>query len=93
MSTLDTLVEILVRDYCVAREQITPEATLATLGLDSLSLLELMFKVEDCYGVKINDDTPQDLVTVDDVVRYVDGLIARKPAASAAGAAEIPLRT
>jgi acyl carrier protein len=93
MSTLGTLIDILVRDYCVPREQITPEATLVTLGLDSLSLLELMFKIEDHYGVKIDDDTPTDLVTVDDVVRYIDGQIARKAPSSATGDADIPMRT
>ncbi len=76
MNTLDTLVDILVRDYCVAREQIQPEATLETLGLDSLSVLELMFKIEDRYKVKITGDTPTDLLTVSDVVRYIDSLLA-----------------
>jgi acyl carrier protein len=80
MSTLDTLVDILTRDYCVAREQIMPEATLETLRLDSLSVLELMFKIEDRYKVKITDDTPTDLLTVGDVVRYIDSLLARHPA-------------
>jgi acyl carrier protein len=80
MSTLDTLVDILTRDYCVAREQIVPEATLETLGLDSLSMLELMFKIEDRYKVKITEDTPTTLLTVSDVVRYIDSLLARNPA-------------
>jgi acyl carrier protein len=93
MSTLDTLTDILARDYCVPREQITPEATLATLGLDSLSLLELMFKIEDRYGVKINDETPTDLLTVDDVVRYIDGLIKRKTPANATGDSDISMPT
>jgi acyl carrier protein len=80
MSTLDTLVSILTRDYGVARERITPEATLETLGLDSLSVLELMFKIEDRYKVKITDDTPTDLLTISDVVRYIDSLLAGKSA-------------
>ena len=56
------------------------EATLETLGLDSLSVLELMFKIEDRYKVKITDDTPTDLLTVSDVVRYIDGLLAANSA-------------
>ena len=80
MSTLDTLVDILTRDYCVAREQIVPEATLETLGLDSLSVLELMFKIEDRYKVKITEDTPTDLLTVGDVVRYIDSLLEKNSA-------------
>ncbi len=88
MSTLDTLTDILVRDYGVAREQVTPDATLATLRIDSLSLLEMMFKIEDRYGVKINQDTPTDLITVNDVVGFIDGLIARRPQSPPAGASE-----
>jgi acyl carrier protein len=76
MNTLETLVDILARDYCVSREQIKPEATLDTLGIDSLSVLELMFKIEDRYKVKIKDDPPTDLLTVSDVVRYIDSLLA-----------------
>jgi acyl carrier protein len=79
MNTFDTLLDILARDYCVARDTVTPEATLETLGLDSLSMLELMFKIEDRYKVKINEDTPTDLVTVSDVVRYIDSLLAKTP--------------
>jgi acyl carrier protein len=90
MSTLDTLTDILVRDYGVARELVTSDSTLATLRIDSLSLLELMFKIEDRYGVKITGDTPTDLVTVNDVVEYIDGLIARRPQSRAAGASEVP---
>jgi acyl carrier protein len=93
MNTLDTLVDILARDYCVARDQITPEATLETLGLDSLSVLELMFKIEDRYKVKITDDTPTDLLTVSDVVRYIDSLLARNSAAHRLRSSEAPIDT
>ena len=80
MNTLDTLVDILTRDYGVAREQIELQATLETLGLDSLSVLELMFKIEDRYQVKITGDTPSDMQTVGDVVRYIDSLVATNSA-------------
>jgi acyl carrier protein len=76
MTTLQTLQDILVRDYDLERERLAPDAVLATLNLDSLSLLELMFKIEDNFSVKITGDTPTDLVTVHDVVMYIDGLLA-----------------
>jgi acyl carrier protein len=63
-----------------------PETTLATLKLDSLSVLELMFKIEDEYNVKITDDTPTDLLNITDVVRYIDKLIARQSKSNAAAA-------
>jgi acyl carrier protein len=93
MTTFDTLVDILARDYCVARDTVTPEATLQTLGLDSLSMLELMFKIEDRYKVKINEDTPTDLVTVGDVVRYIDGLLAQRPTPPVVNSRAAPTET
>jgi acyl carrier protein len=84
MSTLETLQDILVKDYRVQREQVAPDAVLTTLGLDSLSVLELMFKIEDQFHLKIGDDTPTDLVTVNDVVRYIDGLLRLKQGSAVA---------
>ncbi len=87
MSTLDTLQDILVRDYGLPRERLSTDARLDTLGMDSLSLLELMFKIEDGFQVKIPGDPPSDLRTVRDVVAYIDGLVADRPAQAAGGAA------
>jgi acyl carrier protein len=84
MSTLQTLQDILVKDYRLTRDQVAPDAVLATLGLDSLSVLELMFKIEDQFYLKIADDTPTDLVTVNDVVLYIDSLLAKKDVSAAA---------
>lgn len=93
MNTFDTLADILARDYCVSRDRVAPEATLETLGLDSLSVLELMFKIEDRYNVKIGEDTPTDLVTVSDVVRYIDSLLAKKPPLRGVNSMESPTDT
>jgi acyl carrier protein len=35
-----------------------PAAELAALGVDSLTLLELMFEIEEKLGVDIGEDTP-----------------------------------
>jgi acyl carrier protein len=80
MSTLQMLQDILIKDYPLTTEQVAPDAVLTSLGLDSLSVLELMFKIEDRFHLKIVDDTPADFVTVSDVVRYIDGLLALKEA-------------
>ena len=90
MSTLQTLQDILVQEYRLTHEQVGPEAVLSTLGLDSLSVLELMFKIEDRFFLKIAENTPTDLVTVGDVVLYIDGLLASQ--APAAAAAQTPMR-
>jgi acyl carrier protein len=76
MSTLERLQDILVKDYDISRDVLSPGAMLVSLGIDSLGMLELMFKIEDHFQVKIPGDPPDNLTTVQDVVTYIDGLIA-----------------
>ena len=75
MNTLRMLQDILVGDYKVAPEAVEPDARLSTLGIDSLGHLELMFKIEDTFHVKIPGDPPTDLATVRDVCRYIETLL------------------
>jgi acyl carrier protein len=78
MSTLETLQDILIEEYDLTRERVAPDASLAALGVDSLDLLELMFKIEDRYQLAIRDDVPSDLATIQDVVCFIDRLLAAK---------------
>lgn len=77
MNTLETLQGLLIEEFNLNREQLTPDTKLAQLGVDSLALLELLFKIEDRFGLKIKDDAPTSLVTLNDVVVYIDSLLAR----------------
>jgi len=92
MNTLSTLRDILVGDYKVAREAAEPNAPLNTLGIDSLGQLELMFKIEDTFHVKIPGDPPTGLVTVGDVCSYIETLVAghRVPAQAGTTVREKP---
>jgi acyl carrier protein len=78
MSTLDTLQDIVVADFKLSRAQLTPDSQLSQLGIDSLDVLELMFKIEDRFGLKIKDDIPTSLVTLADVVAYIDTLLEQQ---------------
>ena len=88
MNTLETLQDILIDEFALKREQLAPGAELTALGVDSLDLLELMFKIEDRYKLAIRDDVPTNLGTVQNVVDYIDGLLAaQKKARDCAAAA------
>jgi acyl carrier protein len=87
MNTLETLQHILIDEFNLTRERVAPDAELAALGVDSLDLLELMFKIEDRYQLAIRDDVPHDLMTVGDVVRFIDRLLAAQPQAPGSGGA------
>ena len=78
MSTLTVLQDVLVDEFSLRREQLEPDVELRQLGLDSLAVLEIMFKIEDRFGLNIKDDVPA-FTTLNDVVEYIDTLLARKP--------------
>ena len=85
MSTLETLQDILIDEFDLTRERVAPDAELTTLGVDSLDLLELMFKIEDRYQLVIRDDVPTDLTTVQDVVHFIDRLLAAQSKSGSGG--------
>jgi acyl carrier protein len=78
MSTLQRLQDLLISGYNLSREQLPPEAPLNSLGIDSLGLIELMFLIEDHFGISLPDDRTTDFVTIGDAVSYVDNLLLTK---------------
>ena len=89
MGTLELLQDLLMTEYGLTRAQLAPEVPLASVGLDSLGLIELMFQIEDRFGITVPDDKPPVLLTVSDLVAYVNALVtptsaAARPAAEAA---------
>lgn len=84
-STFEQLRDILVRDYSVDAGAITPETPFDSLGIDSLGLAEMLFTLEDEFKVTVSQD-PVQLVTVADVVAYIDGLMAARGAIAAKAA-------
>jgi acyl carrier protein len=85
MTTLETLQDLLIAENGLTREQLTPEAELAALGIDSLGFVDLLFQIEDRFGIQIPGDNPAGLERIRDVVAYIDGLRAgQREAADAA---------
>ena len=86
MSTLEQLQDLLIGGYKLTREQLPPEAPLNSLGIDSLGLIEMMFLVEDRFGIVLPDDHTTDFKTIDDVVNYIDKVLVAKSGAQAPSA-------
>lgn len=84
MSTFETIQDILVSKFALDRGALTPDAGLDTLGIDSLALLEMLFEIEDRFGLKIKEDTPESLATLQDVVVYIDSLLMKRREVQAA---------
>lgn len=89
-TTFERLHVILMRDYKLAPGLLTLDAPLDGLGIDSLGTVELLWNVEDAFQIKL-PSAPVDLLTLGDVVRYVDTLVAGQGAALAPAAPVAPI--
>lgn len=41
-------------------------------GLDSIGILEFVLAIEDEFGIKVEDDKMNGIITIDDVVSYIE---------------------
>jgi len=63
---------ILVEDFSVPADKITPSATFrGTLGMDSLDAVDLIFFVESAFGYKARVHDYRDLHSVEALVDFV----------------------
>lgn len=67
----------MVEQFDLKLEDLGPDAQLDNLGLDSLSVIEFMFNLEDELKIKLTDERVE-LKTVGDVVKVVDRIIAEQ---------------
>ncbi|MEO8013566.1 acyl carrier protein [Polaromonas sp.] len=88
-TTFDRLSAILMKDYKLQAGQLTPDAPLEALGIDSLGVADLLFNIEDEFGISLPPE-PVQLLTLGDVVRFIDELVARPQGQAGAPAAAPP---
>ena len=67
--------------FGVPIEQLQPEATMESLNIDSLSMIEFLFEMEDRYGISLGDSR-EPLKTLGDVFNEIDKAIAAKKGAA-----------
>lgn len=77
MSTLQTIQRMMAEQFELKEEVLTPDAQLESLGLDSLSVIEFMFNIEDEFKIKLPDERVE-LKTIQDIANVVDRLIAEQ---------------
>jgi len=70
------LAQTLSETYDVDPAAISPEASLADLGLDSLTVVELLFDVEDEFGIKVPEGVT--FQTLAEAAALMDELVRNK---------------
>jgi len=67
--------DIIVEQLGVNADQVTAEAKfIEDLGADSLDIVELVMALEEEFGSEIPDEKAEKLLTVGDVVKYIEDL-------------------
>ena len=70
---LERLRQILAKEFEVVPELIHPTARMDELAIDSLAVIEVMFRLEDEFKINFPQD-PGELKTVGDLVSTIDRL-------------------
>ena len=85
MTTLARLQALLAQDLGKEPESIAPSATLESLEVDSLRMIELVFSIEEACGITVTAEPAEiraRVQTLGDLAAYVDELLAAKAVAA-----------
>ncbi len=86
MSVQQKIIEILAEQALLEPADVTPEATLESLGIDSMNLVEIIFAIEESFDIEIpfNANEPDaggfDISSVQSIITAVEGLLAAQKA-------------
>lgn len=72
METIDVIRKLLKENAGVDPDDVTEDATLESLNLDSIDVAELICNLED--ELEIDFGNPQDINTVGDVINHIKSL-------------------
>jgi acyl carrier protein len=73
---------LMVDEFQIESNKITPKTPLAELGVDSLAALEFMFVLEDAFSITLDAETDLRGGLVQNVVDVVESAMSRRRAAA-----------
>ncbi len=71
MTVEEQIRAIIAKQLRIAPDGVSSDATLQSLGADSLDIVELIMRLEDEFQIEINDADAESLHTVADLVAYI----------------------
>jgi acyl carrier protein len=72
MEIQQKVVDILSKHTTIDRASVTPEKHLKfDLGLDSLDVAEMVYEIEETFGITIADDSAEKIQKISDTVEFI----------------------
>lgn len=81
MNTLERIRKLFLENFDFQPDQLTPEATVESLGLDSLDKIEFLFVLEKEFGIKI-PDREVTINSIQDMIDVIEKLSAEQRAST-----------
>ena len=66
--------DIIATSLHIEKERVHIDSTLEDFGVDSLSMVEIILKLEEQFNIEIDDEKAEQLVNVREVVDYIYSL-------------------
>ena len=71
-----SLINLFAETFGIAEEKLLPGATLESLGLDSLAVIEFLFQIEDQFQIQIPDQASPPR-TLDEMAQLIEPLMPK----------------
>ena len=81
----DKVCDIIAATRRIPRDTVTPESTFEDLQIDSLDTVEIVFKLEEEFKIRVEDTDVHGISSVREAIAKLEELIAAQPAAQPAG--------
>lgn len=72
MTAYEKVRQVLIEGMSVAEDRIAPDASIASLSMDSLEYAELVIELEEAFSIDVPDDDFEKLRTVQDLADYAE---------------------
>jgi acyl carrier protein len=76
MDTLERITQLACKEFSLEADQFDAATPLDSLGIDSLSLVDFMYKVEEEFGISVADEHLKRVKTLRDLERHVAAAMA-----------------
>lgn len=70
--TFTKIVDIVGSKLDIDKKTVTMDSTFQDLGADSLDLLEIIMRLEEQFGIEINDEDAEKMNKLQEVVTYIN---------------------